>query len=64
MNEIFTHYMNEELPPNLDYFSSTNLELSAKAIITINDKDDKKFEPLRLEPFVDTNKDDYILNDV
>ena len=64
MNEVYTHYMNEELPPNLEYFSSTNLELSAKAIITINDKDDKKFEPLKLEPFVDTNKDDYILNDI
>ena len=26
-------------------------------------KDEKKFEPLKLEPFIDVNQDDYILNE-
>jgi hypothetical protein len=64
MNQIYLLYMQKELIANLDYLCATNLEISAKNIITINDKDDKKFEPLKLEPFVDSNKDDYILNDI
>ena len=64
MNQIYELYMKEELSANLEYLCGTNLDISAKNIITINDKDDKKFEPLKLEPFVDTNKDDYILNDI
>ena len=64
MNQIYYLYMQKELISNLDYLCSSNLEFSAKSIITINDKDDKKYEPLKLEPFVDDNKDDYILNDL
>ena len=64
MNQIYELYMRKELSANLNYLVQTNLEIAAKNIITINDKDYKKFEPLRLEPFVDTNKDDYILNDI
>ena len=62
MDQIFNISI-KELISNLDYLGSPNLEISNKNIITINDKDDKKFEPLKLEPFVDTNQDDYILND-
>ena len=64
MNQIYLLYMSKELIANLEYLCSTNLEISTKNIITINDKDDKKFEPLKLEPFIDSNKDDYILNDI
>ena len=64
MNQIYLLYMHDELIVNLDYLCQTNLEISAKNIIAINDKDDKKFEPLKLEPFIDINKDDYILNDI
>jgi hypothetical protein len=63
MNQIYELYMRKELITNLDYLCSTNLEISAKTIVTINDKDEKKYEVLKLEPFVDMNKDDYILND-
>ena len=64
MNQIFQSYMEKE-SSNIEFLrTTTNLEISTKSIITINDKDDKKFEPLKLEPFVDTNKDDYILNDI
>ena len=56
--------MQKELISNLDYLCSSNLEFSAKSIITINGKDDKKYEPFKLEPFVDDNKDDYIMNDL
>jgi hypothetical protein len=63
MDQIFNISI-KELISNLDYLGSPNLEISNKNIITFNDKDDKKFEPLKLEPFVDTNQDDYILNDV
>ena len=64
MNQIYYLYMQKELISNLDYLCSSNLEFSAKNIITMNDKEDKKYEPLKLEPFVDDNKDDYILNDL
>ena len=64
MNQIYLLYMKDELYVNLEYLCNSPLELSTKNIITINDKDDKKFPPLKLEPFIDTNKDDYILNDI
>ena len=64
MNQIYFLYMQKELISNLDYLCLSNLEISAKTIVTINDKDDKKYELLKLEPFVDSNKDDYILNDL
>ena len=65
MNQIFQSYMEKELSGNIEYLcNNTNLEISTKSIITINDKNDKKFEPLKLEPLVDSNKDDYILNDI
>lgn len=56
--------MNNELVTNLNYLCSSNLEIANKNIVTVNDKDDKKYELLKLEPFVDSNKDDYILNDL
>ena len=56
--------MQKELINNLDYLCSSNLEFSAKSILTVNDKEDKKYDLLQLEPFVDDNKDDYILNDL
>ena len=63
MNQIFQIYMNE-LIRNLDYLGTSNFEISTKNIITISEyKDEKKFEPLKLEPFIDVNQDDYILND-
>ena len=63
MNQIYSLYQ-KELNANLNYLCATNFDMAAKNIITINDKDDKKFEPLKLEPFADSNKDDYILNDI
>ena len=63
MNQIFQIYMNE-LIRNLDYLGTSNFEISTKNIITISEyKDEKKFEPLKLEPFIDVNQDDYILNE-
>jgi hypothetical protein len=48
----------------LDYLGTSNFEISTKNIITISEyKDEKKFEPLKLEPFIDVNQDDYILNE-
>ena len=64
MNQIYSQYMKNELSANLEYLCQTNLETSTKSIVTINDKDDKKYEMLKLEPFVDMNKDDYIMNDI
>ena len=64
MNQLYYPYMQKELISNLDYLCSSNLEFSAKSIITINGNDDKKYEPFKLEPFVDDNKDDYIMNDL
>ena len=64
MNQIYYLYMQKELINNLDYLCSSNLEFSAKSILTVNDKEDKKYDLLQLEPFVDDNKDDYILNDL
>ena len=64
MNQIYLLYMQKELIANLDYLCSSNLEISGKNIISSNDKDDKKYEPIKLEPFIDINKDDYVLNDM
>jgi hypothetical protein len=64
MNQIYFLYMQKELISNLDYLCLSNLEFSGKTIATVNEKDDKKYELLKLEPFVDNNKDDYILNDL
>ena len=64
MNQIYHLYMEKELLSNLDYLTQTNLEISGKTIVTINDKDDKRYEPLKLEPFVDMNNDDYIMNEL
>ena len=64
MYHIYSLYMNNELVTNLNYLCSSNLEIANKNIVTVNDKDDKKYELLKLEPFVDSNKDDYILNDL
>ena len=64
MNQIYLLYMQKELIQNLDYLCSTNFEFAGKSIVTINDKDDKKYESLKLEPFIDMNKDDYIMNDL
>ena len=63
MNQIYALYMKKELLTNLEYLCGTNLEISTKTIVTVNDKDEKKYETLKLEPFVDMNKDDYIMND-
>ena len=63
MNQIYSLYQ-KELNANLNYLCTTNFDIATKNIITINDKDDKKYEPLKLEPFTDSNKDDYILNDI
>ena len=63
MNQIYQLYMKNELIANLEYLCNSPLELSTKPIITLLDKDAKKIEPLKLEPFIDINKDDYILND-
>ena len=38
MNQIYELYMRKELITNLDYLCSTNLEISAKTIVTINNK--------------------------
>ena len=57
---MFELYMRKELNVNLKYLVQINWEINAKNIFIINDKDDKKLEPLRLKLFVDANKDDYI----
>ena len=64
MNQIYALYMKKELLTNLEYLCGTNLEISTKTIVTVNDKDEKKYETLKLEPFVDMNKDDYIMNEL
>ncbi len=48
----------------MEYLCGTNLEISTKTIVTVNDKDEKKYETLKLEPFIDMNKDDYIMNEL
>ena len=54
----------KSLLSNLEYLCGTNLEISTKTIVTVNDKDEKKYETLKLEPFIDMNKDDYIMNEL
>ena len=56
MNQIYQLYMKNELIANLEYLCNSPSELSTKPIITLLDKDAKKIEPLKLEPFIDKQK--------
>ena len=65
MNQIYLIYMQNELIANLDYLCSSNLEISTKNIITIDNKvDTNKFRKIELRPFENKNEDDYIMNDL